>query len=280
MLFAFILFLKFEICGVKGCFLMKKFVCKNCGKFMEINTVYDVKFCMFCASGDIEELNSVNTLEEGNSFERNIDGNPILKRAFLFIKDGFNADAKIYLEKVLDEDPENAYAYLGKLLLGYNLRDVEELKNAKSSFEDNYFYLKIIEFGDVELKDKVNAELAYVKQRIENALLENKYIDAKNIMYNAVYPKDFIDAAEIFNTIIDYLDSKNHYDFCVLKAEEKKKELLYENAVSNFRRFNTDRNLILMNETLHLFESISGFRDSDEYIAKCKQMIKNRISSR
>ena len=41
---------------------------------------------------------------------------PLLKRAFMFLEDGNWQEADAYCEKVLDQDPENAQAYLGKLM--------------------------------------------------------------------------------------------------------------------------------------------------------------------
>ena len=41
---------------------------------------------------------------------------PLLKRAFMFLEDGNFDGADEYCERVLDQDPENAQAYLGKLM--------------------------------------------------------------------------------------------------------------------------------------------------------------------
>ena len=42
---------------------------------------------------------------------------PLLKRAFMFLEDGDFQSADEYCEKVLDNDPECAEAYLGKLMV-------------------------------------------------------------------------------------------------------------------------------------------------------------------
>ena len=42
---------------------------------------------------------------------------PLLKRAFMFLEDGDWESADEYCERVLDQDPENAMAYLGKLMV-------------------------------------------------------------------------------------------------------------------------------------------------------------------
>ena len=41
---------------------------------------------------------------------------PLLERAFMFLEDGKWDEADSYCEKVLDKDPKNAEAYLGKLM--------------------------------------------------------------------------------------------------------------------------------------------------------------------
>lgn len=46
---------------------------------------------------------------------------PLLERVFLFLEDGKWQDANIYCEKVLDIDPKNAEAYVGKLMAELNV---------------------------------------------------------------------------------------------------------------------------------------------------------------
>lgn len=44
---------------------------------------------------------------------------PLLERAFMFLEDGNWQEADQYCEKVLDQDPKNAQAYLGKLIIDF-----------------------------------------------------------------------------------------------------------------------------------------------------------------
>ncbi len=53
---------------------------------------------------------------------------PLLKRAFLFLEDGGWSSADEYCEKVLDQDPENARGYLGKLMAKLQLRKEEDFQ--------------------------------------------------------------------------------------------------------------------------------------------------------
>ena len=53
----------------------------------------------------------------------NVNVAPLLKRAFMFLEDGDWSSADEYCEKVLDIDPENARAYLGKLMAQFRNRN-------------------------------------------------------------------------------------------------------------------------------------------------------------
>ena len=75
-----------------------------------------------------------------------------LKRAFMFLEDGDWRNADEYCEKVLDIDPENARAYLGKLLAELNIKKQEELQDHVERFTKNNNYQKILRFADPELR--------------------------------------------------------------------------------------------------------------------------------
>ena len=61
--------------------------------------------------------------------------NSLLKRAFIFLEDGDWQSADEYCEKVLDLDPENAEAYLGKLMAELKVRKRDDLKNCAQPFD-------------------------------------------------------------------------------------------------------------------------------------------------
>ena len=60
---------------------------------------------------------------------------PLLERAFMFLEDGNWASANEYCEKVLDSDPKNATAYLGKLMAELKVKKQENLKDCAQPFE-------------------------------------------------------------------------------------------------------------------------------------------------
>ena len=70
----------------------------------------------------------------------------------MFLEDKDFKNANIYCEKVLDQDPENAMAYLGKLMAEMHVSKRERLKDSEESFDDSNNYQKILRFGDDSLK--------------------------------------------------------------------------------------------------------------------------------
>lgn len=90
-------------------------------------------------------INSANATEES-----------LLKRAFMFIEDENWNSANEYCEKVLDINPENASAYLGKLFADLKISSIDALNEQEDPFDINVNYQKAIRFADDILKDKLN----------------------------------------------------------------------------------------------------------------------------
>lgn len=81
--------------------------------------------------------------------EANLDTR--LKRAFIFLEDEDWCGANDYAEAVLDEDPENAYAYLVKMMISYRISNFQALIANTEYFSENKYYSRIIRFADGQL---------------------------------------------------------------------------------------------------------------------------------
>ena len=77
---------------------------------------------------------------------------PLLKRAFMFLEDGEFSKANDFCEQVLNQDPENAQAYLCKLLSELRVRKTESLKDLAKPFDQSSNYKKVIRFADESVK--------------------------------------------------------------------------------------------------------------------------------
>lgn len=166
---------------------------------------------------------------------------PLLKRAFMFLDDGDWNSANEYCEKVLDIDPENPSAYLGKLLSELRVRKQESLKDCAEPFDHSNNYQKAVRFADEKLKVALTGYIEHINTRNENARLDGIYTRAKKAMSAAYTESAYKEAAHLFESIDEYQDSAVLAQSCYEKAEkveeEKKKfdELykMYKAAVQN-----------------------------------------------
>lgn len=195
----------------------------------------------------------------------NVSTVSLLKRAFMFLEDGEWNSADEYCEKILDIEPENALAYLGKLMSELKIRKQEDLKNCLESFEGYSNYQKVLRFADEKLKTVLAGYIEEIKIRNENTI----YNRAKDAMALASTEYAYIEAAHLFETISEYMDSVTLAQECYDKAEIARKDaILTEGKEKMNSEFASNYEV-----AIKLFESIPGWRDADEKVHICKQMI-------
>lgn len=90
---------------------------------------------------------------------------PLLKCAFMFLEDREREEADKYCEKVLDQDPENAQAYLGKLMAELQVRNRKELVDCAEPFDDRDNYNKVLRFGDEALEKEMRGYITHINNR-------------------------------------------------------------------------------------------------------------------
>ena len=93
---------------------------------------------------------------------------PLLKRAFMFLEDGDFARADEFCEQVLNLDPENAEAYLGKLMAELKVKTRDALKDQPKQFDNSSNYQKAMRFGDKDLKEELLAYLDFYNMALES----------------------------------------------------------------------------------------------------------------
>jgi len=115
---------------------------------------------------------------------------PLLERAFMFLEDGDWQSADEYCEKVLDQDPKNAQAYLGKLMAELKVKKQDSLKNCAEPFDHSNNYQKAIRFADEKLRTALIGYIEDINTRNENARLEGIYSKAIVAMNSANATQD------------------------------------------------------------------------------------------
>ena len=90
---------------------------------------------------------------------------PLLKRAAMFLRDGDWASADKYCERILDESPEKAEAYLYKLMAQLKVKEKAALGELSKSFSDNPNYRHAVEFAPPALKKQLQEYAEKAEQR-------------------------------------------------------------------------------------------------------------------
>ena len=206
----------------------------------------------------------------------NVNIAPLLKRAFMFLEDEDWDSANEYCEKVLDQDPENAQAYLGKLMVELKAKTPDELSEQDVLFDKNKNYQKALRFADNSLKAILAGYIEHINTRNENTRLENIYIQGIVAMNKANSEQSYKDAANIFNKISGYKDADTLIAQCLESAERSRKDAIYNGAIALMNRPEGLINKFATTyceEAIEKFQSISGWKDADEKIIACQQKI-------
>ena len=196
----------------------------------------------------------------------------LIKRAELFLEDGAWDYADAYADSCLDAEPENAYAYVCKLMAELRVKKFDELEDCRKPFDDKDNYKKAVRFANEELKVKLNGYIVHINERNKNEELTRAYISASKQMDAAKTEEEFMAAAEVFATIPEFKDSDEKQKFCYVKAEEVRKNTIYNDAKTKMESGIVSN----MEEAITLFESIPNWEDSEMHINCCKEKIEKQ----
>jgi tetratricopeptide (TPR) repeat protein len=120
----------------------------------------------------------------------------LLKRAFMFLEYGDWKSADEYAERVLDQEPECADAYLCKLMAELKVTKKENLKNCEKPFDQDGNYQITLRFADDTLKDFLTDAINHIKRRNEQEYIEQLYNAALIKMENANNENAYLLAAK------------------------------------------------------------------------------------
>ena len=165
----------------------------------------------------VEKPTSTETVVINNG---NASVEPLLKRAFMFLEDKDWNSANEYCEKVLDQDPENAMAYLGKLMAELKVSKQEKLADCKEPFTISNNYKKAVRFADSKLAEILTGYISHIIERNEQEETKEKYFNAVYLMESAKSEEDFKRVSELFDDLKNYKDSNQLKKDCLKKFEE------------------------------------------------------------
>ena len=199
----------------------------------------------------------------------NVNVSALLKRVFMFLEDGNWEDADEYCERVLDQDPENAQAYLGKLMVEQQVKQFKKLAKCSKPFDTSKNYQKIMRFGDDDTKTTLMDFVDQIKKRNEYDRLMLCYNKAVLSMNSANTEESFRAVVELFKKLPGFKDADLLLRQCLENAEVCRKNELYSLAKSQMAKNTEDGYLA----SLKMFSALPGWRDVDELVLVCQRYI-------
>ena len=190
---------------------------------------------------------------------------PLLKRAFMFLEDGDFARADDFCEQVLNINPENGHAYLGKLMVDLQVRRESDLKNLPQPFDRESNYQKIMRFGDEALKKQVQDDIMYINQRNEHIRQQEIFYQACNLLKNADKVAQCIEAKSLLEDIHGFNGAKEMLAQCDAKADSINKK--------NYDRAKEHQNSGRWQNAIIVFETLGDYRDSQERLQTCRDRL-------
>jgi tetratricopeptide (TPR) repeat protein len=192
----------------------------------------------------------------------------LLKRAFMFLEDSDWSSANEYCEKVLDIDPENAEAYLGKMMAELRVSKKEDLEFYSNPFDNANYYEKVMRFGDDKLVSEIEGYNTNIVERIEENRKAQIY-SAGSDFANIKTPEKQLEAAQEFEKIPGYRDADERAKEC----RQSSLLIAYENALSAEKEADTAQVYERVSEMF--FALVDAFPDAkakaEECLSKAKE---------
>ncbi len=213
---------------------------------------------------------------------------PLLRRAFLFLENREWKNAESYCDRILDQEPENAQAYVCKLMAELQVSEREALKKHATALPKNNTYRLALRYADAPLK----AELDGYAQQQEDAVQPKKpswkllaiaaggiivlviavvlitgYVKKNNAYESAqalLSAGEYAQAIEAFSALDGYKDSET----CRAEAEAALTEQQNVEAYASAQKLLKDGKF---DEAIAAFEALGDYSDSATQVTAAKQ---------
>ena len=214
---------------------------------------------------------------------------PLLRRAFLFLENREWKNAESYCERILDQEPENAQAYVCKLMAELQVSEREALKKHAAALPKNNTYRLALRYADAALKEELES---YAKPTEESDQQEKKgnkkllpvaaaaivviaiagALIAGNVKKNRAYESaqallsagEYSQAIEAFSALDGYKDAES----CRAEAEAALTEQQNTEAYASAQELLKDGKF---DEAIAAFTALGDYSDSVTQVTAAKQ---------
>jgi hypothetical protein len=206
------------------------------------------------------------------------DPRPLLKRAFLCLEDGDFAKADALLENVLNLDPENPFAYVGKLMVERQVKVEGDLAGQLKELSQDNNYRKALRFADEKYRKILQEYNERILDGIETERKELIYAKALQIKKESKSEYYFQTAAALFRQIPHYKNAEQLAVECEILAKEE----IYTWGLKIKNKGTNEEDFF---QAAVIFKKIPLYKDADQLVTECyylakaahKKLIRKRI---
>jgi serine/threonine protein kinase len=189
------------------------------------------------------------------------------RKMMLFLESREWWKAKKCSDKLLAKNPENAMAYLAKLMIDNKYTVPEQLKRHKTSLENEKYFKIALRYADDEIKSELESYNDAVKLRRYEDRIKNKYKSAESLMKKGG-KSNFTQARDLLVSLGNYRDAFRLIDECeerIITITEtdysRAVNLYYSGRLENYEK------------AKRIFTDLGSYRESARYLEDCEQMI-------
>ena len=196
--------------------------------------------------------------------QSNLTVEPLLKRAYISLEDGEFKKADNLLERVLDLDPENATAYVGKLLSELRLEQESELIRSEQSLTENINFQRALRFADEDYRNVLEGYNQKIIDRLEIQRKEAVYQEAlqqKRSNNRSSLQKAFT----LFQSIPGYKESNVLAEECQMLDFES----IYQEGL-RLKRISVNSGEYQY--AAKIFDNIAEYKDAKAQAEECKML--------
>jgi TPR repeat protein len=189
---------------------------------------------------------------------------PLIRRAFILLEDADWKKADELLEQALNLEPENACAYVGKLLAELQIRKEQNLAMYNRNLYGLINFDRAVRFADEEYRKILYGYNTAIAKRLEEENNEKIYRNAVLLMASdSNNEAELLSIAKQFESISGYEDADMLAVKCKKEAEERKKKR-YEETINQGKTVQSSRQL------RQVVESLKNFGDYSDSIVQSR----------
>lgn len=196
----------------------------------------------------------------------------LLKRGFMSLEDHEWQEADTFFEDVLNNDPENGEAYLGKLLCDLRIDAKDKLSSVKQSFEDNKNYQRAVKFGNDSTKNLLGEFIARIEKEKTEKKNEGIYKWGLELMkFNTL--ASLKSAFSSLKTIPDYRDVPEKLEEIAQRINDLQDDSVFGPIYEDAAKYIDKDNEESLKKAIDLLSSIAGYKSSKQMIEDCTNRI-------